>query len=155
MSLTAVILLIIVGLLLVLVEFFVLPGTNVAGIIGILLIIGGIFFSYRDLGTPTAHYVLLVSVLLMAGSIAGALRSNTWNKLSLHTSIDGKMVTVDENAVKPGDQGTTVTRLNPIGKVMINDTMYEAKSGHQYIDPHTPVEVVKLNGNQLIVKPLA
>ena len=48
MSLTAIIILIVVGLLLVLIEFFVLPGTNVAGIIGILLVVGAIFFSYRD-----------------------------------------------------------------------------------------------------------
>ncbi len=72
MSLTAVIILIIVGLLLVLVEFFILPGTNVAGIIGIILIIGAVYFSYRDLGTPLAHYILAGSILLMVGSVAGA-----------------------------------------------------------------------------------
>jgi membrane-bound ClpP family serine protease len=154
MSLTAVIILIIVGLLLVLVEFFILPGTNIAGIIGIILIIGAVYFSYRDLGTPIAHYILAGSVLLMAGSIFGALRSNTWSKLSLTSTIDGKMVNVEPNQVAPGDKGITLTRLNPMGKVMINSVVFEGSSRHHFIDQNTPIEVIKVSGNQIIVKPI-
>jgi membrane-bound ClpP family serine protease len=154
MSLSAVIILILVGLLLVLVEFFVLPGTNVAGIIGLVLIVGALFFSYRDLGTPTAHYVLAVSLLLMAGSVGLALRSNTWDKLSLKSTIQGKVISIEENEVQVGDKGIAITRLNPMGKVMVNNKTFEGKSGHHFIDQKTPIEVVKVSGNQLIVKPI-
>ena len=154
MSLTAVIILIIVGLLLVLVEFFILPGTNVAGIIGIILIIGAVYFSYRDLGTPLAHYILAGSVLLMVGSVVGALRSSTWSKLSLTSTIDGKMVNVEPDQVMPGDKGVTLTRLNPMGKIMVNNLVFEGKSGHYFIDQNKPIEVVKVSGNQIVVKPI-
>ncbi len=154
MSLTAVILLILIGLALILVEFLVLPGTNIAGIVGILLLIGGIYFSYKDIGVPTAHFVLGATLLLMVGSIVLALRSKTWNKLSLNESIDGKVENILAGSVKPGDRGETLTRLAPMGSVLVNEQSFEARAGHHFLDPHTPVEVVKIEGNVLEVKPI-
>ena len=154
MSLTAVIILIAIGLLLILIEFLVLPGTNISGIIGILLIIGGIYFAYKDIGVPIANYVLVGSLLVMIGSLILALRSNTWNRVSLNTSIDSKVENTETQFVQPGDKGMAVTRLAPIGTVVVNDKSFEGKSGHKFIDPNTPIEVITVNGNQLIVKPI-
>ena len=153
MSLTAVLILIFIGIILILLESLVIPGTNVAGIIGIAMIVGAIFLAYRDLGRMTGHLVLAGSLVFMVLAIFLALRSNTWKRMALKTNIDGKVNQIEENAVKPGDVGVTITRMNPMGKVLVNNQQYEAKSGHSFIDPNTPVEVVKINGNQLIVKP--
>lgn len=154
MSLTAVIVLIAIGFLLIFIEFLVLPGTNIAGVLGIVMIIGGIIFAYRDVGAPMAHYVLVGALLFMILAIVFMLRSNTWHKMSLNTAIDSKVENTDTQFVKKGDQGIAVTRLAPIGKVMVNDHTFEGKSGHKFIDPNTPIEVVKVDGNQLIVKPI-
>jgi membrane-bound ClpP family serine protease len=152
MSITAIILLILVGMLLLLLEVFVLPGTNVAGIIGILFIIGAIVYSYRDLGTPVAHFVLVACLLLTGGSIVLGLRSNTWNRLSLKSTIDSKMANMEPNEVAVGAKGITITRMNPMGRVLINDKSFEAKSSHKFIDQQVAIEVVKIEGNQIIVK---
>lgn len=154
MTLTAILILIAVGLLLILIEFLVLPGTNIAGILGIIMIIAGIYFGYRDIGPPVANYILAGSLVFMAGSITYVLRSKTWQKLSLNSSIDGKFENVETLTVKPGDQGKSMTRLNPIGTVMVNEKTFEGKSGHKFIDPNTPIEVIKVIGNQLLVKPI-
>lgn len=154
MTLTAILILIAVGLLLILIEFLVLPGTNIAGILGIIMIIAGIYFGYRDIGPPVANYILAGSLMFMAGSITYVLRSKTWQKLSLNSSIDGKFENVETLTVKPGDQGKSMTRLNPIGTVMVNEKTFEGKSGHKFIDPNTPIEVIKVIGNQLLVKPI-
>jgi membrane-bound ClpP family serine protease len=154
MTLTAILVLIVLGVLLILVEFLILPGTNVAGVIGLLLMIGGIYFSYRDIGAPTSHIVLGGSLLFMIGAIALALRSGTWQKVSLNTSIDGKVVNIVENTIKIGDSGETVTRLAPMGKVRVSDLVVEAKSSHHFLDPHTKVVVVGVSGNQIEVMPI-
>ncbi len=152
MSLTAIIILILVGMLLLLLEVFVLPGTNVAGIFGLLFIIGAIFYSYRDLGTPIAHFVLVGSLLLTSGSVLLGLRSNTWKRLSLKTTIDSKMANMEPNEVAVGEKGITITRMNPMGRILINNKSFEAKSSHRFIDQERPIEVVKIEGNQIIVK---
>ena len=92
MSLTAIIILISIGLVLIVFEFLVLPGTNISGIVGIILIIGGIYYGYKDLGTPLAHFVLVGTLVLMVGTTIIILRSDTWQKMSLKTTVSGTMV---------------------------------------------------------------
>ncbi len=82
------------------------------------------------------------------------LRSNTWKKMALNTKIEGKSSSSLEGEVNIGDKGETVTRMNPYGKVIINNKFYEAKSTISYIDPKVKIEVKKIDGSHLIVKPL-
>lgn len=154
MTLTAILILIFLGVILILIEFLVLPGTNIAGVIGLLLIIGSIFFSYRDIGTPTAHFILGGAFLFLVASITFAIRSNTWKKMSLKTSIDGKVENIEKDTVAIGDKGITISRLAPIGKAMVNNIVFEAKSNHKFLDQNTPIEVINIVGNQIIIKPL-
>jgi membrane-bound ClpP family serine protease len=86
------------------------------------------------------------------------LKAGTWNKFQLKTTLDGKVDTVGAEEgnvqVKAGDTGITVTRLAPGGKVLINGQYYEAKSVDILIDPRQEIEVIKIDDNKLIVKPI-
>jgi len=84
------------------------------------------------------------------------LKAGTWNKMMLKTAIDGKVdnVGVQEGKVKPGDRGVTVTRLAPGGKVLVNGEYFEAKSIDILIDPRQDIEVIRIDDNKLIVKPI-
>ena len=72
----------------------------------------------------------------------------------LQKDISGKVNVVDQTGteVKVGDVGKTVTRLNPIGKVVINGNYFEAQSLNKYIDQKTDIEVIKVLSNKLVVK---
>jgi membrane-bound ClpP family serine protease len=85
------------------------------------------------------------------------LRSGTWKKLMLKTSIDGKVDTIgkEEGKVKVGDRGVTVTRLAPGGKVLVNGEYFEAKSVDILIDPREEIEVIRIEDNKVIVKPIS
>ena len=73
----------------------------------------------------------------------------------LKTNIDSKVeVGLEEQKIKPGDKGETVTRLAPIGMVRVNDLVIEGKSIGGFLDPKTKVEVTKVLGTQVIVKPI-
>ena len=84
------------------------------------------------------------------------LKAGTWRKLMLNTAIDSKVDTVgtQEGKVKPGDRGVTVTRLAPGGKVLVNGEYYEAKSVDILVDPKQDIEVIRIDDNKLIVKPI-
>ena len=153
MSLTGIIIILLIALLLIFLEIFVLPGINVAGILGLLLMIAGIYLAYRQIGTPTAHYVLAATLVLGTLILIFGLRSSTWRKVSLDTAIEGKAIDNVTGNVKVGDRGTALTRLGPIGTVQINGMTFEAKSAN-ITDAKTAVEVTEIVGNEIIVKPL-
>ena len=151
-----VIILIILGIFLLGVEVFLLPGITVAGI-GALISCGfGIYEAFVKYGNaggfiePAA--VLVLSVIMLAMG----LRAKTWKRLALHNNIDGaSQPSPEKEHIAAGDRGTTVTRLAPGGKVMLNGKTYEAKSIDVYIDPHREVEVIGFDNFTVVVKPLS
>jgi len=156
MSLGLIIFLIILGLLLFIVEFMLIPGVTIAGIGGAVCLITAIVFSFASYGTTVGLLVLGITVLVMIVLTVLMLKSGTWNKFMLKTAIDGKVDTVGagEGKVKAGDRGVTVTRLAPGGKVLVNGEYFEAKSIDILVDPRQEIEVVRIDDNKLIVKPI-
>ncbi|WP_300744475.1 NfeD family protein, partial [uncultured Rikenella sp.] len=59
-----------------------------------------------------------------------------------------------EKQVEVGVQGYTLTRLAPMGKVQIGDTIFEAKSLDSYVDPRREVIVIGYDNASLVVRPL-
>ena len=153
MSLTGIIIILLIALLLIFLEIFVLLGINVAGILGLLLMIAGIYLGYRQIGAPTAHYILATTLVLGTLIMFFGLRSSTWRKVALDTAIESKVADDVSENVNVGDRGTALTRLGPIGTVLINGKTFEAKSAN-IIDAKTEIEVMEIDGNEIIVKPL-
>jgi len=151
---TGIIILIVLGILLFVIEFLLVPGITVAGIGGLVLTVLGVYKAFEDYGTATGVWFLIGTLLLSVFVIAFSLRARTWRRFMLNTNVEG---TVDESTwsegIKPGDVGEAMTRLNPIGKIMINDAVREAKSIEGYIDAHSKVEIVSVKGSHLTVKP--
>ena len=156
MSLGLIIFLIFVGLLLFIIEFMLIPGITIAGVGGAICLLSGIVFAFVSFGTTTGLLVLGATALVMVVLTILMLKSGTWNKFMLKTTIDGKVDTVgaEEGRVKAGDRGVTVTRLAPGGKVLVNGEYFEAKSVDILIDPRQEIEVIRIDDNKLIVKPI-
>jgi len=96
MTLTAIIVLVLIGIILILIEFLLIPGINVAGIAGIALLITAIVLSYKNFGTQIGHFILLGTILIISISMYYALKAKTWRRLSLDTVIDSKIENVKE-----------------------------------------------------------
>ena len=152
MSWIVIAVLIIVGLLFLILEILVVPGTTFVGVIGFILIAVGVWQTYASYGTPAGHYVLGATLLLTLVTIGVSLRPKTWNRVMLHSEIDSRANAIDQHKIKVGDVGITVSRLAPTGKIFINDNYYEANSAGDFIDQKTTVEVVKIEHNRIVVK---
>jgi len=151
----SIIILIILGVLLFIVEFFLIPGVTIAGIGGLILTVLGIYKAFADFGTQAGLLVLLGTLILNIIVIIFALRARTWKRLMLNTDIESKVdQDISDEQVKPGDTGICLTRLAPMGKVEVNGVVTEGKSIEGYIDEHARIEVVEIEGSRLIVKPV-
>ena len=152
---TVIIILIVLGILLFVIEFLLVPGVTVAGIGGLVLTVFGVYKAFNDFGSAVGAWVLIGTILLSVFVIAMSLRARTWNRLMLKTDIKG---TVDkdltEDQVRTGDLGTALTRLAPMGKILVNDLVREAKSTEGYVDEHSKIEIVSIKGTRISVKPV-
>ncbi|MBN3034578.1 MAG: NfeD family protein [Bacteroidales bacterium] len=154
MTWTVIAVLILVGFLFLLLEILVLPGINIAGVLGFLMIGIGVWQAYEVYGGTAGHYTLGGTVILTVLTLAFALKSKTWDKAMLHRAIDSKVNLVEEDRVKVGDTGRTVSRLAPAGKALINGDYFEVRTNGEFIDHETDVVVVNIDHNKITVKPL-
>jgi membrane-bound ClpP family serine protease len=143
---------IIIGLIFLALEILVIPGVGIAGIIGFILIAVGVWQTYAGHGMMAGHLVLAGTFVLTVLTLVLSLRGKTWRRLALSTSIDSKVNTIDEENLKPGDTGKTVSRLAPMGKALINGEFYEVSTNGDFIDQQTDIIVLKIDHNKIIVK---
>lgn len=154
MTIFIIILLLALGVVLILLEFFVLPGITVAGIAGVLMMLGGIYLSYHHYGNMIGHLTVLGSVVFSLLALWLALKSGTWNRIMLKTEINSKVEKLEEDSVVVGDEGVCLSRLAPMGQVRINNNIVEAKSIGTYVDEKTEVKVIKIVDKIIVVKPI-
>lgn len=154
MTAFTIILLIFLGLLLLLIEFAVIPGVTIAGIGGFALLGLSVYIAFAEYGTGigflTLTFVLVASPLL----IVYFFKSKSGKKMVLESLIDGKVETINNEKVHTGDTGKTIGRLAPSGKVKINGEVMEAQSVSGYVDHNTEIRVVKILTNKVIVEPV-
>jgi membrane-bound ClpP family serine protease len=151
MSIFLIILLILIGLSLVVLEIIVIPGA-IAGIIGALIIIFAIWESFEVYGNTYGYITLFSTLFVTAIALYFTLKSKTWNKLMLNTKINSKVNVIENEIVKVGDYGISISRLAPAGKAMINGEFYEVHTNSEFIDQNQDIIIIKIDHNKIIVK---
>ena len=147
-----IILLVLFGILLLLLEVLVIPGTTIAGIGGFLLLGASVWIAFDNFGSTVGIIVLIAVVAILIVAFIIALRSKTWRKLALKENIESTIEHFDEYVPKMGDTGIALSRLAPMGKVQINGYEFEARSRNSYIDESSEIEVIAVESNKVIVK---
>ncbi|WP_163712963.1 NfeD family protein [Mangrovibacterium lignilyticum] len=154
MTILIILFLIFLGIILLLLEFAVVPGITIAGIGGVLLLGASIYLAFDTYGILagllTTAFVLIASPLL----VLRFFKSRTGKKMVLESEITGKVDEIDTNIIHPGDEGITVGRLAPTGKVRINNQTMEAKAMTGFIDQQVSIRVVEVLKTQVIVEPI-
>ncbi len=154
MSLGIVIALLILGVLLLLLEILFVPGTTIVGVGGVILLAIGIYGAYAFHGTGVGHISLAASIVVIFLSLIVLLKGKTWQKMALDSNVEGKGVELVEEMVNEGDEGKSITRLNPLGKALFGDKIIEVDSGGAFVDADTAIVVTKVEQNKIRVKTL-
>ena len=74
------------------------------------------------------------------------------NKITLEASINSVVTTSVPHNIKVGDKGITISRLNPMGRVMINGYETEGRAREAFLDENTEIEVERIKNTVVIVK---
>lgn len=160
----------VVGVLLMLVELFILPGFGVAGVLGIIFMIIGLVFALvgvdfsfsigglNQLEEPfllvSISIVLAILILIWITSKIG--QSNSFlQKVALTKAqdiVDGYVGVPTEITTLVGKTGKTLTILKPSGKVSIDGKTYDAVAKFGFLEPDTPIVVERHEAGQVYVK---
>ncbi len=157
------------GIGLIAVEIFVLPGFGVAGISGIVLTVGSLFlimvnnnaFDFEFVPTSDMLYALAAAlggtlggmILLLVGG-AKLPETRFFKRIALTDTQDRSegYVSFQVGESLLGKRGIAETVLRPSGKVMIDGKLYDANTRGEYIEKGQSVEVVSEEGPSLKVK---
>lgn len=141
------------GIVFIFLEVFVIPGTTVFGIVGSIAVILAIIFTYKMLGTNYGHLSIIIGFAVFMVFFFAGRKLMDKNDLSLHHELTGKVNEFEAN-VKVGDIGKSFTDIKPNGKAFFNDEKMEVFSNGSYIVKDQDIQVIKINQNKIIVKPL-
>lgn len=144
--------LIVAGLLLFLVEVFLIPGISIAGIASAICLLYANYYAFDALGLTAGFITLAVSALGCIAVTAWFMHSKTVDKLSLKKTLDYKINPLKGLDICPGDEGIAVTRLALVGNAEINGHIIEVRSADGLIDEKTPVYVDRIAENNVIVR---
>lgn len=160
----------VIGLILMAVELFIIPGFGIAGIAGSLFIITGLTLALIDNSNFTfslegldslAEPLLLVSISITVSVLLSiwitskiGYGSGFFRKVALTTSQnieEGYLGVPQEFSDMIGKTGKAVTILRPSGRIKIGEKTYDAVSEIGYIEPGESVKVNKYESGQLYV----
>ena len=154
-------LLFLLGLGLIALEVFVIPGFGVAGILGITLMLGSVFFVFdKAYEFRTAVMWLSISVILSAGLVivAAVLLPETqlFRRLALSTVMDTEMgyhsSSSEDFQAYLGQSGTALTPLRPSGTARIANNRVDVVTVGDFIARDSNVKVVSVEGSKVFVE---
>lgn len=162
------------GVILLLIEIFLIPGFGVTGITGIVLILAALILAMLDWspaqGVPATSQ-LFKPVAIVAGGFLGSVvlmiiaarlfpRTPGVNRIFLSYSLDSAASTAAGNlpptvAALEGKTGVAKTILRPAGKALIDGVLYDVVTDGEFIPAGTPVRVASCTGNRIVVNPVS
>ena len=157
----------IIGLILIGLEIFVIPGFGISGISGIVLIILGLSlallnnndFSFEGVETPDlSRSVLTVLSGIVSGFFAMLYLSSKigekglFRKIALTTDLEESVSIEFGIKTLVGSEGEAATVLRPSGKISISNEIYDAVSETGFIEKGAKIKVNRIENAQLYVE---
>ena len=160
------------GVLLVLIELFIIPGFGVVGITGLLMLVIAVVLASQTFVFPSNRYQMNAMAWNM-GQVAAILCGLAlglylvrdqleelpffrWLRLSPVDEHLAAAIEANEHVVHyeylQGKAGVTVTRCNPSGKVRVGADVVNVVSTGDLLAEETPVRVVEVRGNTIVVE---
>ena len=153
------VILIAIGFILLFIELFILPSFGPVGMLGGVLIIAGIIIAGYKEGVQTAivysGVTLGVSLPLCAVGFWLIPKTKIGRSLILDTSEHkekGFRSGTDNLENLMGKTGVAITSLRPAGTVRIENDRLDVLTQGEFIAKGKEVEVIRVEGNKIIVK---
>lgn len=149
----------VIGLILIMVEIFVMPGTFVPAILGAAAIVTALIRVFQEQSIAVLGWTTLFASALILGLFWLFPRSRLVSGLRLETRLaSGGASAVLQDAPAPveliGQRGTAQSDLRPSGVARIGGQRVDVVTQGDFIRAGTPIEVHIVEGNRIVVRAL-
>lgn len=151
MSWIIILILIALGILFLLLELLIIPGTSFVGIIGLVALVLSVYQTFVVFGTSWGIVSLIGTTAVSIALLVLSLRSRTWKKAMLSTSINSK-VNLGAEKYEVGDEGKSISRINPMGKAQFGNEYVEVSTFGDFIDPNSLIRIISIDQNKIYVE---
>ena len=153
------------GLALLVAEVFFIPGVGIAGVLGLMCVIGSLVLAM--VGVPLGDAfefgfleqpIWTVAISLVVAAVLAGLVITMFQKTRIgNTFVLDLDQTGYTGAAPPALDlidvvGTTITDLRPAGKIQIGEARYDATSEREFIARGEQVRVLRTEGHNLVVR---
>ena len=152
MDILIIVSLIIAGLILFIIEVFLLPGISIAGIISAICLLYANYYTFDTMGTLPGCITLAISAIGVIAITVWFMRSKTVDKLSLKKTIDYKPEPLKGLNLKAGDEGVALTRLALIGNAEFDGNIIEVRSTGDFIEEKSRIRVNRIRDGIVLVE---
>ncbi|WP_040412171.1 NfeD family protein [Desulfosporosinus sp. OT] len=147
----------VIGIVLLAVEIFIIPGFGVSGMLGIAALITGIFLVTDSLleGVLLTGGALVVLGIITFLSFRSPRTRRLWQKFSLstrQTSKGGYVAPKVQYEVYLGRVGISLTQLRPAGTADFDGEHLDVVTEGGFIGPGNGIRVIAVEGNRIIVR---
>ena len=152
MDILIIVSLIIAGLILFIIEVFLLPGISIAGIISAICLLYANYYAFETMGTLPGCITMAISAIGVIAITVWFMRSKTVDKLSLKKTIDYKPEPLKGLGLKAGDEGIALTRLALIGNAEFDGNIIEVRSTGDFIEEKSRIRVNRIRDGIVLVE---
>ena len=150
------ILVFVLGMILLVLEIFVIPGFGAAGILGIGAVITSIILAFGDvqMALISISIALLVTIVAVIVLWRRMSQSRFWQRVVLahrESPEAGYRAPADLRHLV-GKQGVALTLLRPSGTVLIGGIRYDVVSDGGFVSANSSVEVILAEGTRVVVR---
>jgi membrane-bound serine protease (ClpP class) len=157
----------VLGVALILIEVFVIPGFGIAGVSGIILIIASLFLSLIGSDPVLDFEGVSVAIIQLSVALLGAIvlvfimakylpKTNIFKKFVLS---DAEKTNKGFSSHPPskdliGAEGIALTTLRPSGTAEINGKKVDVVTESEYVEKGQRLKVITVEGIRIVVKPI-
>jgi membrane-bound serine protease (ClpP class) len=157
-------LLVFLGVLLLALEVFVIPGFTIAGIAGIVALVAGLGMTLVGAGATVSMFVVAlgrvaISLLVAIAASFVLLRFLPQlpfgRRLVLNTGMDaegGYVSAPESDKLWLGRTGTALSAMRPAGIAEIDGSRLDVVSEGAFVEAGAMIQVVRVDGNRIVIR---
>jgi membrane-bound serine protease (ClpP class) len=150
------ILLQVIGVLVVVAEVFI-PSMGLLSVTAIGVISYSLYLVHTEISAQVFWIFLGGDLMILPLVMILSLKTLGRSPLALNTQLSSRQGVVSQSpdqAVYLDKTGKTITALRPSGVALIQGKRLDVVANGEYMDADTPIRVVRVSGNQIVVNRL-